>query len=83
MRLEVCFTVFQGGPVRVEELRLSVERADDAECLTDTEFLALAPVLILVLRKQIPSLAEQRGGWMVWHDANIAWPSRGTSRLPP
>jgi len=72
VRFEVCFTVFRGGPGRVEELRLGSQRIDDAQRFAETELLLFAPVLILILREQVPSLAEQRGGGVGWHGVSVA-----------
>ena len=72
VRFEVCFTVFRGGPGRVEELRLRSQRIDDAQRFAETELLLFAPVLILILREQVPSLAEQRGGGVGGHGVSVA-----------
>lgn len=72
VRFEVCFTVFRGRPARVEELRLRSQRVYDAQRFSETEVLVLAPVLVLILREQVPSLAEERGGGVGRHGVIVA-----------
>ena len=79
VRLEVCFTVLGGWPGRVEQPYMCSKGVDDPPGLLRAEPLPLAPGLILVLRKQVPSLGEQLGGGMRRHRVTVA---RDPARRP-